>query len=152
MAGSAEAAGNFIREVVRPERANSLQGNPLRSARSQQGTRPRVPKLDDLVSDFDLPRTAVDQIYDLCGDLRRKTECVRCSRRRRLQTITPLIRDSSRHDIGVRRERTEGGMVLGDIVDASRNSPDLASSGQSTQCLIYGSSGAQVRECFGRER
>src|SRR5438270_9821028 len=44
---------------VRPESTNSLQGNTLRSARSQQGHRPRVLKLDDLVPDFDLPRTTV---------------------------------------------------------------------------------------------
>src|SRR5580658_10539393 len=99
-------------KVVWPERTNSLQSNPCGGTRSQQSPWARVLKLDDLVSDFDLPRTAVDQIYVLRGNLRGKTERVRCSRRRRLQTITPLIRDSPRHGIGVRRERTERGVVL----------------------------------------
>ena len=76
------------REVVWPECTNSLQSNTLRSTRSQQGPWARVLKMDDLVSDFDLPRTAVDQIYDLRGNLRGKTERVRRSRRRRLQAIS----------------------------------------------------------------
>jgi hypothetical protein len=135
-----------VAKVVRPKRTNRLQSNALESTRSQQGPWARMLKMDDPVPDFDLPRTAVDQIYDLRGDLRGKTERVRRSRRRRLQAIPRLIRDSPRHGIGVRRERTKRGMVLGDIVDPSRNSSDLASFGQSAQCLIDGSAIAQVIE------
>ena len=138
--------------MVWPERTNRLQSDTRGSARSQQSPWASVLEMDDLVSDFDLPRTAVDQIYDLRGNLRRKTERVRRTRRRRLQAITRLIRDSPRYGIGVRRERTERGMVLRDIVDPSRDSSDLASSRQSAQCLIYGGAIAQVSECLWGER
>jgi hypothetical protein len=74
-------------KVVRPKRTNRLQSNALGSTRSQQGPWARMLKMDDLVPDFDLPRTAVDQIYDLRGNLGGKTERVRRSRRRRLQAI-----------------------------------------------------------------
>jgi hypothetical protein len=39
-------------------------------------------------------------------------------------------------------------MVLGDIVDTSRDSSDLSGFGQSAQCLIHGSAIAQVIECL----
>jgi hypothetical protein len=148
----AKLPDHAIREVIRPESTNSLQGNTLGSPRSQQGPRSRVPELDDLVSDFDLPRTAVDQIYNLRGNLRGKTERVRCPRRCRLQTITRLICDSPCDGIGVRRERTERWVVLRDIVDTSRDSPDLACFGQSAQCLVHGGAVTQVGERFGCER
>jgi len=77
-----------VGKVVWPKRTNRLQSDTCRSTSPQQGPWAGVLEMDDLVSDFDLPRTAVDQIYDLRGNLRRKTERVRRPRRRRLQAIT----------------------------------------------------------------
>ena len=80
-------------KMIGTECAHCLQRDACRGPRSQQGPRARVFEVDDLIADLDLPGTAVSQIDDLCGHLRRNaTRVYRMCWCRLLETIAEMIK------------------------------------------------------------
>src|SRR6185437_8910061 len=103
-------------------------------------------ELDNLLADLDLSGTAISQIDDLCGYLRRQTEGICRMGGRWLEAIPALGGDRFRYRIRVWRESAEHWVHPRDIVDSASDSPDLSRFRETAQSLINSRPVTQIIE------